>query len=64
MKAYNADGTLNKLFIEYMRHNSKCTIDNVTYLRHWYYSHYFGYHWTIEDFNTHSIIYTEFESEE
>lgn len=64
MKAYNSDGTLNKAFIEYMRYNSKCIIDNVTYLRHWYYYAHGAFRWSIEDSNAHKIIYTEIEIEE
>ena len=64
MKAYNVDGTLNKTFIKYMRHNSICIIDKVTYLTHCYYDAYNRFHWCIEDFNSQTIIYSEIESEE
>ena len=64
MKAYNSDGTLNKAFIKYMRYNSICIIDKVTYLRHCYYDDYSNFHWAIEDFNNQMIIYSEIENEE
>ena len=63
MKAYNSDGTLNKAFIKYMRYNSICIIDKVTYLRHCYYDEYGRFHWAIEDFNNQMIIYSEIEND-
>lgn len=63
MKAYNSDGTLNKAFIKYMRYNSICIIDKVTYLRHCYYDEYCRFHWAIEDFNNKMIIYSEIEND-